>query len=188
MRRDAVGERRQLWRGALRLADDAGRRRRAFGFHHVDGEMGDLLATACQHHPHGVDEGDARAPDDLGRGILEVEACHILGDELYELFAAGQRLGRFCCRRLLSERARRTEHGGRAGAEQQAAVDGDFSCRVTVLHIGVLLDRCARKGTISSLSSPRRRGPIFQRPECLARWVPAFAGTTSVSISSPNAK
>src|SRR5207253_825269 len=29
-----------------------------------------------------------------------------------------------------------------------------------------------------TLSSPRKRGPIFQRPGCLARWVPAFAGTT----------
>jgi hypothetical protein len=29
------------------------------------------------------------------------------------------------------------------------------------------------------LSSPRKRGPIFQRPQCMARWVPACAGTTT---------
>ena len=182
MPRDAVGERRQLRRGALRLADDAGRRGRAFGLHHIEGEVGDLLAAARQHHPHGVDEGDARAPDDLGRDIFEVEAGDVFGDELRELFAAGQRLGRSCCRRRLGERARRTEHGGRAGAEKQAAVDGDFSCRVTVLHIGVLLDQAARGKAQPHLCRPRESGTHI--PEAGThgtigpRFRAAFAGTT----------
>src|SRR5262249_6870817 len=38
--------------------------------------------------------------------------------------------------------------------------------------------RTTRGMGISPLSFPRRRDPIFQRPACVARWVPAFAGTT----------
>src|SRR5262245_31604121 len=36
-----------------------------------------------------------------------------------------------------------------------------------------------------SVSSPRKRGPIFQRPRFLARWVPAFAGTTAQQSARP---
>src|SRR5262245_32854476 len=31
------------------------------------------------------------------------------------------------------------------------------------------------------MSSPRKRGSIFQRPELRTPWVPAFAGTTAVA-------
>src|SRR5262245_66679313 len=34
------------------------------------------------------------------------------------------------------------------------------------------------------LSSPRKRGPIFQRPASVARWVPACAGTTAETNDS----
>src|SRR5262245_13016631 len=33
------------------------------------------------------------------------------------------------------------------------------------------------------LSFPRKREPIFQRPWCAARWVPAFAGTTAECVA-----
>src|SRR5207237_9474054 len=36
---------------------------------------------------------------------------------------------------------------------------------------------CGLYGVFHPWASPRRRGPILQRPQC-ARWVPAFAGTT----------
>src|SRR5262249_54801617 len=38
-------------------------------------------------------------------------------------------------------------------------------------------------GATIRLSSPRRRGPIFQRTEFVARWVPAFAGTTPEDVA-----
>src|SRR5262245_12389512 len=37
---------------------------------------------------------------------------------------------------------------------------------------------------LAVLSSPRKRGPIFQRPRCGARWVPACAGTTGFAGGS----
>src|SRR5262245_34279096 len=45
--------------------------------------------------------------------------------------------------------------------------------RVTVLSLG------ADMGGFLIPSSPRRRGPIFQRPAWVAPWVPACAGTTA---------
>src|SRR6266849_7905103 len=40
----------------------------------------------------------------------------------------------------------------------------------------------------SAMSSPRKRGPIFQRPRCAAPWVPAFAGTTGSVVASDSSR
>src|SRR4029453_13441850 len=86
---------------------------------------------------------------------------------------------------------------GRAVADGPRIVTEDFIERVDVIrdqrplvtlecsphlgdHIGeVNLHIFAHADSPPPLSFPRKREPIFERPLHLARWVPAFAGTTA---------
>src|SRR5262245_53068922 len=46
------------------------------------------------------------------------------------------------------------------------------------MTVRLIADRRAR-ASAPPLSSPRKRGSILPSPRCVARWVPAFAGTTA---------
>jgi hypothetical protein len=131
---NAVRERSKLRRGALRLADDAGRRCRAFELHHVQCKVRDLLAASRQHHAHGVDEADTRTIDDRRGRVFQVEAGDVFGDHLRELLGVRARPRRTLCLRRTGEAGR----GQRAQrqctrAEKPSAIDG--VCGVTILHV-----------------------------------------------------
>ena len=82
VRGDPVRQRRELRRGAQRLPDDRGRGRGALRAHELEHDRGGLAAASRQHHPDGVDEGQARALDrERGHGF-EVEARDEFGDDV----------------------------------------------------------------------------------------------------------
>src|SRR5262249_34586648 len=138
-------------------------------------------------------ESGGAQPDALLRG-RELRPVHALpGGNREGRQADGNRpLGSGVVDRALGRHARRLDLRPRPGGAQPVAERVEILSRgpeqaARELVTGNLVMRMRphiqmRMLPHAQMSSPRKRGPIFQWPAYGARWVPAYAGTTIESV------